>query len=159
MTSPGAIGDGNDLCMPCIVHPPPPIPLSLPSQISTPHQIQYVLAQNIYAASKIRPGIFGNPLHRRDAQQIEVGSSFPATVVEDNLQETILQPASKPSWRYPHPLVKGRGGDPVNYRRVQHGEQWCPHSAFTTTYAFLYRHRHRRSLTDSYPVYQNPVVI
>lgn len=50
--------------------------------------------------------------------------------------------------RHPHPLVTERGGDPVNYRRVPHCEQWFIHSAT------LHSPRHLHSTTDTNSTYQ-----
>lgn len=69
MTSPGAIGDGNDLCILHIVlHPSPPY-LHHPSLKYLPP----VPPQNLSDVCKIRLGISGNPLHALDMHQIEVG--------------------------------------------------------------------------------------
>lgn len=90
-------------------------------------------------------GFFGNPLCELDVYQIKVGFLY-LLLWMGGLQEAILQhisvpPLQSPS-RHSHPLVTERGGDPVNYRQVPHSEQWCIHSAFTTTSAFLHRPRH-----------------
>lgn len=111
------------------------------------------IPQNLSAVFKIRLGIFGYPLRGLDVRQIEVGFLYLVWrwrgVFKRQSSSLSQRPAQSPS-RHPHPLVTERGGDPVNYRRVPHSEQWCIHSAFTTTSAFLHRPRHNLSDRFSY---------
>lgn len=85
-------------------------------------------------------------LRELDLEQIKVGFLYPLhgrRGVFKRQSSSLYQCPVQSLSRNPHPLVTERGGDPVNYRRVPHCEQWFIHPAT------LHSPQHLHSHTDT----------
>lgn len=126
----------------------PSLPLA---QIVTPLRCIPPQNRSVCFVHQIEVGFFFQPLHGWRGVLKRQPSSLSET------PHITPAPHPKSPSRHSHPLVTERGGGPVNYRQVPHSEQWCIHSACSTTSAFLHRPRHKLNLSDDFPIYQNPV--
>lgn len=115
MTSPGAIGDGNDLCIFRIVRPSLPFSIAPSPLHQTSTTKRCPSSKNLSAVFKIPLGTSGNPLRGLDMHQIEVGFLYllrGRMKGGGGLQKGILQPISTPcsaSEQTPPSISDGEG--------------------------------------------------